>query len=309
MFHFCNGIMTMSAHRQPSPIERPIYTDEMHTIDTTIRQILQRAEDLYAQFGTPLLGVSRHRRAWAFARAFGATRLAHELGVPRTLVVTARRRAFQRWQYWMTRYEEFLWQEILRLAGEPRSWESCMVRYLRVRGLVRKERMPTEPDEGQTDALVACALRSLASVPWYHDDRDCWQTVWRLLARRHVRQAHTVATTLGWSALQWRRSRRVVSRVRALVWLPLSQRQLLALSTWPAAHLIALQHTGQALFPTHGCGVVQLTSLSPRQIVRVGNLPLDEDARSDDSLLLLPAVKVTNSVVHSREKEEHVYGA
>ena len=299
----------MSATQRPMIHARPIYTGEMSTIDTTIRQILQRAEDLYEQFGTPLLGVSRHRRAWAFARAFGATRLAHELRVPRVLVVTARRRAFQRWQYWMTRYEEPLWQEILRLAGEPRYWEGCMVRYLRVRGLLRKERMPTGPDEGQTDALVACALRSLASVPWYHDDRACWQTVWRLLARRQVRQAHTVAAALDWSALQWRRSLRVVSRLRALVWLPLSQRQLLALSTWPAMHLSALQHTGQALFPTHGCGVVQLTSLSPRQIARVGTLPSDADALAADRVQSPPVVKVTDSVVHSREKEEQVYGA
>ena len=278
-------------------------------IDTTIRHILQRAEDLYAQFGTPLLGVSRHRLAWAFARAFGATRLAHELRVPRALVVTARRRAFQRWQYWMTRYEEPLWHEILRLAGEPQSWEGCMVRYRRVRGLLRTAHLPTDPDEGQINVLVACALRSLASVPWYHDDRACWQTVWRLLARRQVRQAHIVATALDWSVLQWRRSRRVVSRLGALVWLPLSQRQLLALSTWPASHLIALQHTGQALFPTHGCGVVQLMLLSPGHIVRVGNLSIDADARAAERVLSSPAVKITGSVAHSREQEEQAYGA
>ena len=58
--------------------------------EPTIRQILQRAEDLYEQFGTPLVGAP-HRRAWAFARAFGATRLARELGVARATVVTARR--------------------------------------------------------------------------------------------------------------------------------------------------------------------------------------------------------------------------
>ena len=137
----------------------------MNTIDATIRQILQRAEGLYEDFGTPLVGVSRHRRAWAFARAFGATRLAREFGVPRATVVTARRRAFARWHYWMTCYEEPLWQVLMRIAGEPHQWEGCMVRYLHLRALLRQERVPAEHQEAQTDALVACALRSLASVP------------------------------------------------------------------------------------------------------------------------------------------------
>lgn len=297
----------MSETRPPLLDERPIYTGAMDTIDTTIRQILQRAEDLYEQFGTPLIGASRHRRAWAFARAFGATRLAHELNVPRATVVTARRRAFQRWQYWMTRYEEPLWQHLLRLAGDPRDWEGCLVRYRCLRALVRHERMPTETDEEHTDALVASALRSLASVPWYDNDHACWQTVWRVLARRQVRCAHRVASILGWSAIQWRRSRRVVSRLGALVWLPLSQRQLLALSTWPASHLRALQETGQALFPTHGCRLLQVTHLAPRQIVRMATRPITATAMSDDNAQGLYAVEVTASAVIDPEHEEQAY--
>ncbi len=286
---------------------RPIYTGEMDTIDTTIRQILQRAEDLYERLGNPLVSATRHRRAWAFARAFGATRLAHELNVPRATVVTARRRAFQRWQYWMTRYEEPLWQHLLRLAADPRDWEGCMVRYRRLRALLRHEHLPTETDEERTDALVASALRSLASVPWYRDDRACWQTVWRLLARRQVSEAQRVATVLGWSAIQWRRSRRVVSHLCALVWLPLSQRQLLALSTWPASHLRALQETGQALFPTHGCHLLQVTPLAPRQIVRMANQSITATAMSDDHAQGPSAVEVTTSAVIDPEHEEQAY--
>jgi hypothetical protein len=279
----------------------------MNNVDKTVCQILVRAEELYECLGNPLVSATRHRRAWAFARAFGATRLAHELSVPRATVVTARRRAFQRWQYWMTRYEAPLWQHLLRLAGDPRDWEGCMVRYRQLRALVRHEHLPPETDEGQTDALVACALRSLASVPWYHDDRAYWQTVWHLLMRRQVRRAQMVATTLGWSAIQWRRSRRVVSRLGALVWLPLSQRQLLALSTWPASHLRALQETGRALFPTHGCRLLQVARLSPVQIVRMATIPINATATSDDNSQCPYAVEITTSAVIDPEHEEQAY--
>jgi hypothetical protein len=282
---------------------------EMNNVDETVCQILMRAEELYERLGNPLVSATRHRRAWAFARAFGATRLAHELSVPRATVVTARRQAFQRWQYWMTRYEEPLWQHLLRLAGDPRDWEGCMVRYRRLRALVRHDHLPPDTDEGQTDALVACALRSLASVPWDHDDRACWQTVWRLLMRRQVRRAHTVATVLGWSAIQWRRSRRVVSRLGALVWLPLSQRQLLALSTWPASHLRALQETGQALFPTHGCRLLQVAHLPPRRIVRMANMTINAHVISHDNAQGPYAVEVTTSAVIDPEHEEPAYDA
>ena len=245
----------------------------MTNVDTTICQILARAEELYERLGNPLVSATRHRRAWAFARAFGATRLARELNVPRATVVTARRRAFARWQYWMVRYEEPLWQVLLRLAAEPQHWESTMVRYRRFRAVLRQECLPACAGELQTDVVLACVLRSLASVTWRSAEQDCWQTVWRLLARRQVAHAHATATTLGWSARQWRRTRAVVPRLRALVWYPLSQRQLLALSVWPLSHLVALQETGQALFPTQRCGLMDLAQLSPRQIACVASLP------------------------------------
>ena len=279
----------------------------MNTIDATIRQILQRAEGLYEDFGTPLVGVSRHRRAWAFARAFGATRLAREFGVPRATVVTARRRAFARWHYWMTRYEEPLWQVLMRIAGDHRQWEGCMVRYRHLRALLRQERVPAEHEEAQTDALVACALRSLASVPWRDVDRDCWQSVWRLLARRHVGRAHQVATALGWSAVQWRRSRRVVARLRALVWLPLSQRQLLALGTWPSSHLDALHDTGQALFSTHRCCLLQLVHLSPVHITCAGNISTDTAAMSAGTSPGPRLAPLFDGPVYHRESEESLY--
>jgi len=64
-----------------------------------------------------------------------------------------------------------------------------------------------------------------------------------------------------------------VPRLRALVWYPLSQRQLLALSLWPLSHLVALQETGQALFPTQSCGLADLAQLSPLQIAGIASLP------------------------------------
>lgn len=238
-----------------------------HT-EATIRQILQRAEDLYEQFGTPLVGAP-HRRAWAFARAFGATRLARELGVPRATVVTARRLAFARWHYWITRYEEPLWHELAGFAGERGRWEACVVRYRSLRATLRHDHLPQEQSDSQIDALASCALRSLASVPWRSHDTVCWQSVWRLLSHRHVQRARQLADQLGWSAVQWRRARGAVTRLRALIWLPLSQRQLLALRAWPSSHLAALQQTGQALFPTRSISLLQLVRLTPTTIVHV----------------------------------------
>jgi len=43
-----------------------------------ICQILLRAEALYEQLGNPLVLAHPQRRAWAFVRALGATRLAGE---------------------------------------------------------------------------------------------------------------------------------------------------------------------------------------------------------------------------------------
>ena len=125
----------------------------------------------------------------------------------------------------------------------------------------------------QTNMLIACALRSLASVTWHAQTTACWQSVWRLLAQRHAQQARVFADHLNWSGVQWRRTTRVVSCVAALIWLPLSQRQFLALSTWPPTHLDALRQTGQALFPTQSISLLQLARCSPRDITRVARLP------------------------------------
>ena len=247
----------------------------MNEHEQTIRQILQRAEALYERFGNPLVGASRHRRARAFARAFGATRLAHELRVPRATIVSARRLAFARWRYWMERAEEPRWQEIASLAGEHTQWEGVVVRYLRVRAALRQEQLPVDDRELRTNALTACALRSLASVPWQPQITARWQSVWRLLALRQTLQARVLADTLRWSAVQWRRTTRVVSCLAALVWLPLSQRQFLALSTWPASHLAALRQSGQALFPTQSISLLQLARCSPTDITCIAR-PADQ---------------------------------
>jgi hypothetical protein len=241
----------------------------MNDHEQTIGHISQRAEAFYEQFGNPLVGASRHRRARAFARAFGATRLAHEVRVPRATIVSARRLAFARWRYWMERYEEPRWQEIAALAGERSQWEAYVVHYLRVRAALRQEHLPREHSEHQTNALLACALRSLARVPWQTHATACWQSIWRLLAQHHVQQARLLADQLGWSGIQWRRTRRVIPCLAVLVWLPLSQRQFLALSTWPASHLNALCQTGQALFPTQSVSLLQLAGYAPGDITRI----------------------------------------
>src|SRR5439155_4406001 len=68
------------------------------------------------------------------------------------------------------------------------------------------------------------------------------------------------------------RARCAVHPLRSLVWLPFSQRQLLALSTWPAPYLRALERTGQALFRSGAVSVTDLAGLCPRRIAR---LPAD----------------------------------
>ena len=261
----------------------------MNAYEQTIRQILQRAEALYEQFGNPLVSARRHRRARAFARAFGATRLAHEFHVPRATIVSARRLAFARWRYWMERYEEPRWQEIASVAGAHTQWEGVVVRYLRVRAVLRQGQLPSDASAFQTNTLIACALRSLASVSWHAHTTACWQSVWRLLAQRHVQQARLLADQLNWSGVQWRRTTRVVSCVAALLWLPLSQRQFLALSTWPPTHLDALRQTGQALFPTQSISLLQLAHCSPTDITRIAR-PHDQrnPARTPPDAIIPP---------------------
>ena len=81
--------------------------------------------------------------------------------------------------------------------------------------------------------------------------------------------AHAIAAQRHWSDRQWRRARRAVEQLGPLVFLPLSQRQLLALSTWPAAHLQALRQHGQALFPTRAIALEALWPLPPLAIAAI----------------------------------------
>ena len=237
----------------------------MSPSEVTIRQILLRAEALYEQLGTPFVLSHPRRRRWAFVRALGATRLAAELGVSRITIVEARGKAFSRWRYWFFRYEQPLWQEITNLA--PDQWERNFVQYLRTRARLRRG----EIVQG-ADLLTALAVRSLGTIPWLLADPPHWQHVWRHLHRGKVNEARAIADLLGWSAVQWRRARCAVHLLRSLVWLPFSQRQLLALSTWPAPYLRALERTGQALFRSGAVSVTDLAGLCPRRIAR---LPAD----------------------------------
>jgi hypothetical protein len=237
--------------------------------ETLIRQILLRAEAVYEQLGNPLVLAHPQRRGWAFARAFGATRLAGELGVRREEIVVARRKAFSRWRYWYFRYEQPLWQEIAALSPDRQEWEGLFVRYLRARAGVRQGILVADPTQSEAPYVLACALRSVGTVPWLMADEPQWQAVWRHLHQGEVSHAHVLADRLGWSAMQWRRTRGVVYRLHGLVWLPLSQRQLLALSRWPTAHLHAIERTGRALFPECQVSLLELRDLSPRQIARL----------------------------------------
>lgn len=234
-----------------------------------IRQILLRAEALYEQLGNPLVLAHPQRRAWAFVRALGATRLAGEFGVRREEIVIARRKAFSRWRYWYFRYEQPLWQEIAALSPDRQEWEGLFVRYLRARAGVRQGTLITDTTRSGAAHLLACALRSVGTVPWLVADEPQWQAVWRHLHQGEVSHARVLADRLGWSAMQWRRARGVVYRLHGLVWLPLSQRQLLALSRWPTAHLHALERTGYALFPERQVSLLALSSLSPHHMARL----------------------------------------
>ena len=225
-----------------------------------VRRLLGEVETLYERNTNPLLLTHPHRRRWGFVRALGATRLAHVLGAPRDAVVAARRLAFYRWRYWFFRYEATLWTEIAQ-RGAP-EWERNLLHYLGVRAALRRGALGTPGG-----IFLAWALRSLSTVTWRtHDSERTWQQVWIALTRGARGHAHAIAAQLHWSDRQWRRARLAVERLGHLVFLPLSQRQLLAVSAWPASHVQALQQQGQALFPARTIRLEQLQPLQPPAI-------------------------------------------
>ena len=185
-----------------------LYTEAMmNAYEQTIRQILQRAEALYEQFGNPLVSARRHRRARAFARAFGATRLAHEFRVPRATIVSARRLAFARWRYWMERYEEPRWQEIASVAGAHTQWEGVVVRYLRVRAVLRQGQLPSD---ASADAPISDQ----------HADRVCAPLVGqRVLALTYN---GVLAERLATARAAPRATGTIVSRSTQLEWCPVA---------------------------------------------------------------------------------------
>ena len=228
-----------------------------------VRQVLAEVERLYERNTNPLLLTTAHRQRWGFVRALGATRLAHEFGVSRDAIVDARRLAFYRWRYWFGRYEEELWREIAQRGVHV--WEGNLLAYLHIRAALRQGRLGTPGG-----VFLAWALRSLRTVTWR--TRDCpeaWRNAWMALSDGALGHAHAIAVQRHWSDRQWRRARRAVEQLGPLVFLPLSQRQLLALSTWPAAHLQALRQHGQALFPTRAIALEALWPLPPLAIAAI----------------------------------------
>lgn len=225
-----------------------------------VRLLLNRVEDLYERLGTVFVLAHPRRRRWEFIRVLGATRIAGELCLHREDVVVARRKAFFRWRYWFFRYEAPLWHEIVQL--DPMQWERNYVAYRKVRAQLRKGTQP----HGQNE-LVALALRSLHTTTWHQgDEAEHWRAVWRLLQRGQAHKASALAAELGWSAVHLRRTKRAVGRLQSLARLPLTQRQLLALSSWPETHLRALRLSGRALFAMQSVTIDELTALRPQAI-------------------------------------------
>lgn len=228
--------------------------------ETLVCRLLDEVETLYERNTNPLLLSQPHRRRWGFVRALGATRLAHMLDAPRAAVIEARRLAFYRWRYWFFRYEATLWTEIATLGAQE--WERNLLQYLGVRATLRRGALGAPGG-----VFLAWALRSLSTVTWrLHDGSGTWQHVWIALCRGACGHAHAIAARLHWSDRQWRRARLAARQLRHLVFLPLTQRQLLALSTWPASHLRALQQQGQALFPARTILLEHLQPLPPPAI-------------------------------------------
>lgn len=228
-----------------------------------VRQLLDEVETLYERNTNPLLLTQPHRRRWGFVRALGATRLSHVLNAPRDAVVAARRLAFYRWRYWFFRYEAVLWNDIARHGAQE--WERNLLHYLDVRAALRQGTLST-----LGSVFLAWALRSLSTVTWRaHESNWTWQNVWMALARGARGHARAIAEHLCWSDRQWRRAHLAVSQLGPLVFLPLTQRQLLAVSTWPASHIQALLQQGQALFPHRTATLEQLRLLKPPAILAI----------------------------------------
>jgi hypothetical protein len=228
-----------------------------------VRQVLAEVERLYERNTNPLLLTTAHRQRWGFVRALGATRLAHEFSVSRDAIVEARRLAFYRWRYWFGRYEEELWREVAQRGVDV--WERNLLAYLHSRATLRQGRLGTPGG-----VFLAWALRSLSTVTWRtHDSPAAWRNAWLALADGAPGHAHAIGVQQHWSDRHWRRARSAVERLGPLVFLPLSQRQLLALSTWPAAHLQALRRHGQALFPTRAIALEALWPLPPLAIAAI----------------------------------------
>jgi hypothetical protein len=96
--------------------------------------------------------------------------------------------------------------------------------------------------------IAACArapvVATVSPVPVTTPPAD-WRPVWQAIAAGHLHDAKCLKEQRGWSERHMRRIRRAVTRLGPLIDLPLTQRQLLALSTWPTAMLEQLRTEGQ----------------------------------------------------------------
>ncbi len=153
-----------TALQQFGATRRKVYIPSHRTLQTEqlVQTLLDRVETIYERTGSALVTAHPHRPGWAFVQALGATRLARQLDVPREAVVEARRRAYQRWRYWVQRYEQPLWQE-LQASTSLDQWGASYLRYLTCRSALRRGTRDTT-----ADLLLPFARRSLESRSWIH---------------------------------------------------------------------------------------------------------------------------------------------
>jgi hypothetical protein len=150
--------------RQFAHTRKKVYIPAQQLTQTEhlVQTLLDTVETIYERTGSALVTAHPHRPGWAFVQALGATRLARQLQVPREAIVDARRRAYQRWRYWVRRYEQPLWQDLQACTSLDR-WGAQFLHYLTCRTALRRGTYDTD-----TDPLLPFAHRSLESRSWKH---------------------------------------------------------------------------------------------------------------------------------------------
>ena len=96
-----------------------------------------------------------------------------------------------------------------------------------------------------------------------------WRPVWQAVAANNLYEVKCLKEQRGWSERHMRRVRRAVARLGPLIALPLTQRQLLALSTWPAALLDTLRTDGQVVLDGTRITIARLSEWSAEALTQI----------------------------------------